>query len=222
MSAPSTAVVNHKGKDPLERWYTPRYVVRAHLNWTRLHLNWLSGQAYNIVVDPCAGDGRYVDASRKHNPFTAGFDIAPESDRVVQRDVLVDGVHIPDNKSVDLVITNPPFSKLLELMFMFEAEGVQAVSLLLPASALGGQGRRDKLWLPHCPDRVAHVGRIAFEGPAKDMRDEYARSQGRAPSDGAMQDYVFALWETGWARRKRAVYAGEWIDLEPFKLLEGA
>lgn len=219
MTTPSTAVVNNKGKDLLERWYTPRYVVRAHMAWTRHKLGWLSDQAFETCVDPCAGDGRYAEEGRKHNPYFAAFDIAPEADTVVQRDALVDGVRIPSSHNPPaLAITNPPFSKLLELMFVLEAEGVGAVSLLLPFSALGGQARRDKLWVPRTPDHVAHVGRISFEGPAKDMRDAYARSQGKEPSDGAMQDYVFALWGLGWASRNNQVYFGEWLDLKPWEI----
>ena len=79
-----------KGRDPLERWYTPDEEALAHVRWTLATLGALSvlsgrpARQPELIVDPFAGGGAYLRAADAAGLLSEGYDIAPGDERVIE------------------------------------------------------------------------------------------------------------------------------------------
>ena len=163
-----------------EAWYTPPHVVEFHVAVVRR----LLGPEVRKLVDPFAGDGRYMAAAERVWPHAhtrsddldgGGKDYAEATERY--RDAVV--------------ITNPAFSLAAKAAQCAIESGALAVSFLLPVSFVDPwiKNRRDLLQA-YPPQHEVKIGRIKFHGPA--LEHHLAENDGKAP--GAMQAYQLTSW----------------------------
>jgi hypothetical protein len=200
----------YRGKDALERWYTPQDM--AALCWRWLLRSGLlvdkmpsCAGASLRVLEPCVGGGAWVHGLEAASPAALGLrrfwtvcDVDSEALSVLDLGGLtyeaiygdITGPKIRAH-SFDVAISNPPNSKALEViqacMAVVDHGGV--VAMLMPASWMAARRRRE--WLRLNPPRVVALApwRPSFGGPAAEVQ---------GTGDGSpTQEYALHVWVVG-------------------------
>lgn len=171
-------------RDPLDRYYTPRPVVRP--------LTCTLGRRLRgcHVWEPCSGGGAIV---RELHPWVAGVfasDIdpgAPYAD-VVELDFLeVESIaELGLDHPIDWIITNPPY-KNVDAYIRHALTLCRRVALLVRLTVLETTKGRRFLANEQLTD-LLEVGRVAFEGPAGELV-----RQGKQSSD--MVPHIWMVWD---------------------------
>jgi len=102
----------------LDKYYTSINNIKFIINKYKLFI-----QNFDIIIEPSAGDGRFIEILKKEfpNKTIIGFDILPEHKNIIKKDFLSlninDYVNIKNKKI--LIIGNPPYGKNAKLAFDF-------------------------------------------------------------------------------------------------------
>lgn len=116
-------------KSELDKFYTKTDVA------VRLLSNLDIGN-YDLVVDPCCGDGSFYSNINHSNKI--GIDILPHIDGVIKHDFLTwDNSNITTPREKVLVVSNPPFGKQGSLAMKFikkSSEFSDTIAFILPIS----------------------------------------------------------------------------------------
>ena len=155
--------LNADNKD--DSFYTPPWAYESlPIDWTR----------YKDGLEPSMGDGRIFGFLEDQGVKMDGRDLDWQSETNQDEDFLNwDGY-------VDLIMTNPPFSKALEFM-VHGINRCKTMLLLLPLNYLGSQ-KRHKFYSVNPPDSLFVLSkRPSFTPDGKT----------------AAKDYGWYLWQTG-------------------------
>lgn len=116
-------------KSDLDKFYTKKEIAIDLIS--KLNLS-----DYDLVVDPCCGDGAFYSNIKHSNKI--GIDILPHMSGVITHDFLTwDCSNINTNSNKVLVISNPPFGKQGSLAMNFikrSAEFSDTIAFILPLS----------------------------------------------------------------------------------------
>lgn len=195
-----------EGADPLERYWTPDWCVKALLAHQHMAPR-LNASPPVTVWEPCSGDSRIADGLRSHWERDHRWfdvietDISPVGDRYPAVDFLdwaqvkafaeetfaFGSAGIPFTEcGPDWVVTNTPFSNAPEFWRMAWRVAQVGVAMLLPANFLEGcsdpsrPSYRLDILDEHPPATVIHLGRFNFVMP----------SAGKGPS----KEHMWCVW----------------------------
>ncbi len=118
--------MRYSRKDCLDKFYTSREVAKKCVECLNLNL-------YDLIIEPSAGDGAFVDAIAPHRVLAV--DIDPGRKDIVRQDFFTVSTQIRSSKV--LVVGNPPFGKQnnLALRFMEHAAFLaDTIAFILPQS----------------------------------------------------------------------------------------
>jgi len=179
-------------RDPLDRYYTPNYVVEQAMD---IVLPAVVPRPPQGILDPGAGDGAFLRQLARKYPksWIVGADIDPDvgpwdecANESYEADFLVsDWPQVFGDVRIDLVIGNPPYGRAMEFI---EAalEITDTVVYLLRVDFLCSAGRAE-FFLEHKPSHVFLLpNRPPFTGPA--LRPPYTEE----PKDGQTGEYDYA------------------------------
>lgn len=146
-----------------DSYYTPSWAYES------LPINWKN---YKEGLEPSMGDGRILVFLEEQGLRMDGRDLDWQGETNQDEDFLKwDGF-------VDLIMTNPPFSKALEFM-THGIERSKTMLLLLPLNYLGSQ-KRHKFYSANPPDALFVLSK---------------RPSFRADGKTAAKDYAWYLWQ---------------------------
>jgi hypothetical protein len=147
-----------KKNNPLEFYETPKGLTTALLQ--RL-------QVYGRVIEPCAGDHAITDVLKNHGLEVLTCDIDPTK----TVDYVMDSA-VEDNWGLllhaDWVVSNPPFSRALEILKNAYDHAEVGVAMLLRLSFLEPCEPRNKWLVQHPPQRIIVLPRVSFDGKGND------------------------------------------------------
>jgi predicted RNA methylase len=114
----------------LDKYYTKRGVINSILNY-------IDFDRYDLIVEPSAGDNRFIDTIKNlyPNKKIIGIDIQPENSNIIKCDYLKFESY-PEYCNL-LVIGNPPFGRQSNLAVKFfnkAAEKAACIAFILPRS----------------------------------------------------------------------------------------
>ncbi len=148
---------------PQDRYFTPQYVID-------LIINRIDFSKVNSFIEPCAGDYRVLNSVPDNvAKFYCELDIG--------KDYLT--TELP---SVDLIITNPPFSKSLEFIEKSLKEA-KTVCYLQRLNWLGSK-QRSEFWNTNPPDKIFVLSK----------RPQFMKEVGlKSGSDST--EYAWFIWD---------------------------
>jgi hypothetical protein len=151
--------MSRKSANPLEFFETPIGLTRALVQ--RLHL-------YGTILEPCVGDGAIARELQKLDLHVVTNDIDPER----PADFTLDATQLSNwdmFPRCDFVVTNPPFSKALEILQCAFAHAEVGVAMMLRLSFLEPCEPRARWLHKHPPNRVIVLPRVSFDGKGNDQ-----------------------------------------------------
>jgi len=89
---------------------------------------------YDLIIEPSAGGGAFIDILKTHNTRIISYDIEPAHPDIIKQDYLtVDVTQFPKNT---LVIGNPPFGRQSSqaIKFLRHSEFASCIAFILPKS----------------------------------------------------------------------------------------
>ena len=90
----------------------------------------------DIIIEPSAGNGSFIDEIKKTVNNYIFYDIEPENDEIIEQDYLL--VNSDDFKDCNIhVVGNPPFGRQSSLAIKFikkSCEFCDTISFILPKS----------------------------------------------------------------------------------------
>jgi hypothetical protein len=147
-----------KSRDPLERYDTPTPAVNALMHWLAVHFDLTT---VDTVCEPCAGAGNIAKAVSDYfaqcgldRPRLLLSDIEPRTSEVLGHRVQkLDYLAVPPSRlafdCADMVITNTPFSLILEIAKQ-ALNQAPVVCLLVRMGWTEGASKK-------CPERLAFL-----------------------------------------------------------------
>jgi hypothetical protein len=151
--------MSRKKDNPLEFFETPIGLTRALVQ--RLHLT-------GPIIEPCVGDGAIARELEKLHLKVITNDIDPER----PADFTLDATQ---QASWDLMpscswaVTNPPFSKALDILQLAFKKAEVGVAMMLRLSFLEPCEPRARWLHAHPPNRVIVLPRVSFDGKVNDQ-----------------------------------------------------
>lgn len=169
---------------------------------TQQLLGRLRGWGLKYVLEPAAGDGAILKVLRANGLDAFGYDL--------ERDGLDFMEEIP--RSIDWIITNPPFSRSLDFIQQCKRVATKGFWLLMPIEYLHGQERFEKVYDARDGYPLRHV----FVFTRRAMLSDSVRDDGCYPTG-----MVTWAWY-GWIRMPLAHRFHkpeiDWIDNNRFVL----
>lgn len=147
-----------KENNPLEFYETPRGLTIALLQRLQLH---------GRVIEPCAGDHAITHLLQEHglDVTTCDIDEAKSVDFIMDSAEKANWENLP---AAEWTVSNPPFSRALEILKnAFEHSSV-GVAMLLRLSFLEPCKPRDKWLAQFPPSRIIVLPRVSFDGNGND------------------------------------------------------
>jgi len=108
-------------------------------------------------IEPCAGAGDLIKLLSKTAICADAYDIDPQTDSIIQRNCLT--LTENDCIGVDLIITNPPFTRDILLPMIDHLSSLRPTWLLLPADMM--HNHYMKPHLEYC-DLILSIGRLCW------------------------------------------------------------
>lgn len=107
-----------------DQFYTKKDVVLKCLNYLKL-------DEFDIIIEPSAGDGAFLNEIIHDNKI--GYDIEPKSEMIIKQDYLTLDVENFLNKKI-LVVGNPPFGRNSKMALAFIKKSIFAdtIAFILP------------------------------------------------------------------------------------------
>lgn len=150
---------------------TPPFVTRALFEHVAPDMK--EGTYYKTIWDPAAGEGHMLKVFNEYDfGSVKGTDIQPfigPLGAVGEADFMLP----VSDKTVDYIVTNPPYKHLESFILKALARANQGVAMLMRVQALEGQTRYRKIWNFVPPTQVAFfsdripfkVGRVVRKAP---------------------------------------------------------
>lgn len=160
-----------QSKDPLERYYTPWWVVRLCVDRV---LPMVLGANPKSILEPCAGSGAFL--MQLKNKFPQALIHANDIESFVYYDCDIGSCSdFLTNKTFDLplskfslVVGNPPFSRAVEFVNRALDIGAENVVFLL-RQTIEGSKERVEFWRTNKPAYIYSIpDRITFKGKGSD------------------------------------------------------
>jgi len=122
-------------RNALDKFYTKPDIVRQCIEMISQHIQI---HPADLLIEPSAGDGSFIQGMRGLSPNCAFYDIAPANSEITQLDFLEYANSSHENSSRTIhVIGNPPFGRQSSLAIKFikkAASFAQTISFILPKS----------------------------------------------------------------------------------------
>jgi hypothetical protein len=165
-----------------------------------------------VIVDPCCGMGRILDAAWRAGYPTLGFDIRDRS--ASARHHFVQGDFFTSSEEYENIACNPPYKYDDEFVAAAVRRARRKAAILLRAQ-WANAGTRSR-WLESLPLR-----RVLALTPRPSMPPGAVIKAGINPS-GGLQDYAWFIFERGyggrpefgWCRRQKAPKAQLGLAIE--------
>jgi len=119
-------------RNALDKFYTKPDIVSQCIEMVSQHIQI---HPTDLLIEPSAGDGSFIQGMRGLSPNCAFYDIAPANSEITQLDFLEYANPSRENRSH--VIGNPPFGRQSSLAIKFikkAASFAQTISFILPKS----------------------------------------------------------------------------------------
>lgn len=129
--------IQHTGlnRNILDKFYTKQLVV---LECMKNIEKYIKVTKDDIIIEPSAGNGAFIDYIKSYSQNYIFLDIAPESSDIIEQDFLNFDINTIKNKYKNIhVIGNPPFGRQSSLAIRFIkkcCEFATSISFILPKS----------------------------------------------------------------------------------------
>ena len=131
--------IQEKGlvRNTIDKFYTSTKIVDKCINYIKKKV---SINNNDLVIEPSAGNGSFINAIKKIACNYKFYDIEPENDSIIKQDYLKFTIkNIPDNECYKKihVVGNPPFGRQSSLAIKFiktSCEFCHTISFILPKS----------------------------------------------------------------------------------------
>lgn len=127
-----------KGKDTgLKRNNNEQYYTKEHIaeNCISLTNEYFPLNQFDIIIEPSAGTGVFINDLTKYTPKLIAYDIDPKHHSIIKQDYLT--THVENNNESILVIGNPPFgrqSSLAKKFIKHSCSFANVIAFILPRS----------------------------------------------------------------------------------------
>ena len=122
-------------RNALDKFYTKPDIVRQCIEMVS---QYIQIRPADLLIEPSAGDGSFIQGMRGLSPNCAFYDISPANSEITQLDFLEYANSSHENISQTIhVIGNPPFGRQSSLAIKFikkAASFAQTISFILPKS----------------------------------------------------------------------------------------
>jgi len=147
-----------KKNNPLEFYETPKGLTVALLQRLQIH---------GTVIEPCAGDHAITGLLQKHglDVITCDIDESKNVDFVMDSADASNWTNLPP---AEWTVSNPPFSRGLEILQNAYKHSTVGVAMLLRLSFLEPCEPRNKWLVQHPPQRLIVLPRVSFDGNGND------------------------------------------------------
>jgi len=121
-------------RNTIDKYYTKKIVVDQCINLVKQYIKIGSS---DIVIEPSAGNGSFIDGIKSISSHYIFYDLEPEHDEIIQQDYLICNEY---NKKINEkihVIGNPPFGRQSSVAIKFikkSCEFCDTISFILPKS----------------------------------------------------------------------------------------
>lgn len=150
--------------DPLERYDTPAWMVRALINEAPQLLTYYGP---DVFFEPCAGNGAIMRVFKTAGRRMIGADIEPRNTTVRKIDTL-NGRPWPSDVRGRPVVTNPPFSRGADVFRAAIDNRAPLIALLLRLNWLEPVDDRADIPAPHRLIILPRIGGHWFTGKSTD------------------------------------------------------
>jgi len=120
-------------RNTIDKYYTKIDVVQLCINLIK---NNITIDKNDIIIEPSAGNGSFIDEIKKIADNYYFYDIEPENEEIIKQDFLNLSFNNPFNKNIH-IIGNPPFGRQssLAIKFIRKASLIAfSISFILPKS----------------------------------------------------------------------------------------
>jgi hypothetical protein len=117
-------------RNTIDKYYTKKCVVDNCLRYVKEHVNI---DKDDLIIEPSAGNGSFIEGIKSMSRNYRFFDIAPENDEIIKQDFLE---YSCKSKNVH-VIGNPPFGRQSSTAIKFIKKSslfAKSISFILPKS----------------------------------------------------------------------------------------
>lgn len=117
-------------RNAIDKYYTKESVVDNCIGYVKEHVNI---DEDDLIIEPSAGNGSFIDGIKSLSKNYRFFDIAPENDEIVEQDFLE---YVWEKKTTH-VIGNPPFGRQSSTAIQFIKKSslfAKSISFILPKS----------------------------------------------------------------------------------------
>jgi len=125
-------------RDTIDKFYTKKDIANKCVTISQQLLN--INNDIDVVIEPSAGNGSFIDSLTKICSNCIFYDIQPENDLIIKQDYLsfdYSTISIPDLNTRYHIIGNPPFGRQSTLAIKFikySAQFCDSISFILPKS----------------------------------------------------------------------------------------
>lgn len=143
----------------LDAYYTPKWAAEELLN----HIKF---EPMDVILEPCSGDNVITDVLFEDgSAWVVNNDI--DESKIAEWNLDATEAELYDFTEPDWVITNPPFSKALEIVSLAKARATSGVAMLLRLSFLEPTYSRQTWLVDNPPNKLIVLPRISFTGDGK-------------------------------------------------------
>ena len=120
-------------RDLIDKYYTNSSIVENCINKLKQYINI---EDNDLIIEPAAGDGAFLESIKKLTASCKFYDIKPEHNEIIQQDYLQLQNPIKENGKIH-TITNPPYGRQSSMAIKFikkSAEYSDTIAFILPRS----------------------------------------------------------------------------------------
>ncbi len=120
-------------RNTLDKYYTKNNIVNECIQLIKEHINIMNN---DIIIEPSAGNGSFINGIKSLSNNYKFFDIEPENDEIIKMDFLNYNINNINNNNIH-IIGNPPFGRQASLAIKFIkkcCEFASSISFILPRS----------------------------------------------------------------------------------------
>jgi len=120
-------------RDAIDKFYTKKEIVDNIIELFKEHI---SPNNDDLIIEPSAGNGAFIDAIKSLKCNYEFYDLEPEHEEIIKQDYLLYNASASVNKKIH-ILGNPPFGRQSSLAIRFIKKSCQfcsSVSFILPKS----------------------------------------------------------------------------------------
>ena len=122
-------------RNTIDKYYTKQHITQLCFDYIN---NNLKIQKTDLIIEPSAGNGSFINIIKKLSDNYIFYDIEPENDEIIKQDFLETNIEEYLNKYSKIhIIGNPPFGRQSSLAIKFikkSCEFCDSISFILPKS----------------------------------------------------------------------------------------